>query len=313
MKHFPLRCLCWALLLLSLPVAAQERLERAFTDFASRVKTQKTEYKDRIQGRMYGSRSYRFRLPAAKGTALQSLEAAFAADEAQAYRVIRLTDGDGKTVSHVVGPRGESIAIGKDYDNATLMCFAAPSDSTWRTVYAIEWSERNDSLTGRLIAVEGKRPEESKAGPARLSAIVKGGKIHLDPKIFGDSVIEFDSAEFEEGMEEFKQGMEELGRGMEGLKKGLSSTSKSGKWQDIQSNVWKGTFSDLLESAEEALQEDDPKADYLVSALRTLAQLPSYFSEPERKKAVKDLNRLLKAAKSKRHRKVLEEAIKHLQ
>jgi len=106
--------------------------------------------------------------------------------------------------------------------------------------------------------------------------------------------------------------MEELGKGMKELKQGLSSTSKSGKWQDIQSNVWKGTFSDLLKSSEEALQEDDPKAEYLVSALRTLAQLPSYFSEPEKKKAVKDLNRLLKAAKSKRHRKILEEAIKSL-
>ena len=107
----------------------------------------------------------------------------------------------------------QTIVVGLACDHCYTVGFVAPEDKQHRTTYTLEWSNLDDSISGRIIKTYA--PIKAKATEGhRISSVVISSDDY-------DKYME----QFQAGMEEYQQGMEKYQAAMEKAKGALSDLS----------------------------------------------------------------------------------------
>ena len=97
----------------------------------------------------------------------------------------------------------QTIVVGLACDHCYTVGFVAPEDKQHRTTYTLEWSNLDDSISGRIIKTYA--PIKAKATEGhRISSVVISSDDY-------DKYME----QFQAGMEEYQQGMEKYQAAME--------------------------------------------------------------------------------------------------
>ena len=108
----------------------------------------------------------------------------------------------------------QTIVVGLACDHCYTVGFVAPEDKQHRTTYTLEWSNLDDSISGRIIKTYAPIKAKATEGHRMISSVVISSDDY-------DKYME----QFQAGMEEYQQGMEKYQAAMEKAQGALSGLS----------------------------------------------------------------------------------------
>lgn len=151
---------------LAWPAMAQQNVIAAFEQLkdAQQVTTTRLSTQNRSNGEASQMEEYEFSYKKSEKL-IDPLIQAFQDDASQAYSYI-VHDGDKDKKEAYCLYQDENtnrITVGKNpSDNYVLYCIADDNNEGYRYCYALEWREKNGTVTGSAIKVYSKRPETNK-------------------------------------------------------------------------------------------------------------------------------------------------------
>ncbi len=315
------------LLTTAVPIAAsaQSHLEKAFRLFIKENKVNTNMMKG------YNSRngkydkylaSYTFTLKGKDKQRIQPLLDAFDKDESDAYSIIRQTDGDHNGLASLTLVGHPTVIVGEKYDNSTLMCFFAPTDSTFRYAYALEWdNDRNPAdgyVRGRLIMSYSERPASRWEKKGKTFARYSDPSIYFDKKHRGIVFQNFDRLGTLTDVERAEKQLEKY-QNMDSDKiDSLVQQSNTlyyidGKYLPagkMAAPTWLSQFNAMCRLIEK--HPNTTATSYYVSTVYDLCKHSSRLDSNECRLAIDEINRLSKRVNSTFSKKLLAKAAEML-
>lgn len=153
---------------LALPtlLSAQENAEKALNKFVKGLASgQLTQYIQNTEDNDTYRYLWGFSLPKSDKKKINDLTDGFHKDMTRAYTAFRKEAGSNPTTHKVgYGKNGQNILRlgGSRESNCLVLTFRDPDDSQQRTVYALEWEEKDNKLVGTINKIHSADPRRNR-------------------------------------------------------------------------------------------------------------------------------------------------------